>query len=227
MSGNGKQSRIAICVAARAIPRADFVPSTSVRQDPNSLPEFGEGDMSGNVGSALADAGTARLFSGQFTEEFRRFPRPPRRTLRGRFIPVIILACGLGLPCSFAFAADQAATQPVRAGDGSVETIARPASSAAVHSQFDSEPIRRGGEGGGSGSPTPARPQSMELPRVAGALAIVISMIFLLRWGGKKAVRDRAGQQINAGRANPGPVVDLASPAHFAVKGRATGNRRR
>src|SRR6185437_5582066 len=55
-------------------------------------------------------------------------------------------------------------------------------------SKLDSEPI--GPRSGATSSPTgPARSQGLELPRIAGALALVIALIFLMQWGGRKLFR--------------------------------------
>jgi flagellar biogenesis protein FliO len=74
---------------------------------------------------------------------------------------------------------------PARA-DSAAEPAAHHAAPAPAHSPLDSELIRRGNDGGSSGTAISPGSQSLGLPRVAGALAIVLSLIFLLRWGGKK-----------------------------------------
>jgi flagellar biosynthetic protein FliO len=61
-----------------------------------------------------------------------------------------------------------------------------PADPAPLRSTLDSEPIRRRAPDNGGQTPASGRSQGMELSRVGMALAVVIALILLLRWGGKK-----------------------------------------
>lgn len=114
-----------------------------------------------------------------------------------RFRPLILLVIvSCMLVMQSAVSAAGPAQQPAHGADlpadatGHKSDPAPAAGSAAVppaaHSQLDSEPIRRTGDAGTATSPLAPHPQSMELPRVAGALVIVLGLIFALRWGAKK-----------------------------------------
>jgi flagellar biogenesis protein FliO len=65
------------------------------------------------------------------------------------------------------------------------DPAAAPVAASAARSAVEAEPIRRGGDSGSVTSPVSSTPSS-DLPRVASALAVVIGLILLLRWGAKK-----------------------------------------
>ena len=72
------------------------------------------------------------------------------------------------------------------AGPVAAPVAAPPASLPPTHSALDSEPIRRHGNDSGSGTTGFTHSQGMELSRVGFALALVIALIFFLRWLGRK-----------------------------------------
>jgi flagellar biogenesis protein FliO len=93
------------------------------------------------------------------------------------------------LLAGMAAGAPGAATRPSRDPEGDAQAnVWAAAPPAANRSPTDSQPIRRSGSDGAGGA-SAAKPPGMETPRVAGALAAVIALIFLLKWAGKKLLR--------------------------------------
>ncbi len=90
-------------------------------------------------------------------------------TRRLRMLALVLIY--LGISCGGVARGAGPATQPT---------------TAPAHAQMDSELIRRTGDGSAPASGAAPRSSGMELSRVAMALALVIGLIFALRWAVKK-----------------------------------------